>query len=248
MSNDFQWPNLAVLLLSYKRPEQAIRTINGIAENLAYRGEISWYIADDGTDEDDFKKIIQALKDKKQNVINYHSKRFSPKTGKGWNKGLGICHQYSDFVLVMEDDWELSGKFDMNPDRHPGDFKINPYLNDGKLDINPYIEMLMQREDVGLVRLSGLAVGNNVKIVGHNGHHYLKYHRDEQYAFSGNPHIRHARFTKAYGWYSEDDLNPGELELNMDGRFRAAEGPDIWRPSDIPGWGIFHHIGEVRYR
>lgn len=242
------FPNLAILLLSYKRVDESIRTIKGIVNNLAYKGNIAWYVADDGTPAKDFTKILDALKSSDQEILGSHNHRFSPRTGAGWNKGLGICHQYSDYVLVMEDDWELSGKFDMNPENHPGDFKINPYLNDGKLDINPYIEMLSQREDVGIVRLSGLAVGNNVEIVGHNGHHYLRYYKDRQYAFSGNPHIRHARFTQHYGWYSEDELNPGELELNMDGRFRAIDGPDVWRPSDIPGWGIFHHIGEKRYR
>jgi len=145
---------------------------------------------------------------------------------KGWNLGLGIAFQFSDFVMVLEDDWVLKERF----------------------AIHPYIEMLTQRDDVGMVRLGGLAVGNNVEIVGWNGHHYLRYHKDRQYAYSGNPHIRHARFVKAYGWYSEEKLNPGELELEYDGRLRAMDGPDIWRPADIPGWGIFQHIGKARYR
>jgi len=62
--------------------------------------------------------------------------------------------------MVMEDDWELSGEFDMNPDNHPGVFAINPYINNGKFNIRPYIEMLSEREDVGMLRLGGAAVGN----------------------------------------------------------------------------------------
>jgi hypothetical protein len=27
--------------------------------------------------------------------------------GMGWNKCLGICHQWSDYVLWLEDDWHL---------------------------------------------------------------------------------------------------------------------------------------------
>lgn len=243
-----EWPRLAILLLSYNRPAEACRTIIGIANNLVYAGEKAWYVADDGSDKEIFLHIMGQLTFKSQNIIGSHNYRYSPKTGKGWNQGLGICHQYSEVVLVLEDDWELTGNHDMNPENHPGKFSINPYMANGMLDISPYVQMLMEREDVGMVRLGGLAVGNTVEIVGHNGHHYLRYMKDRQYAFSGNPHLRHGRFTRAYGWYSEAELNPGELELDFDGRMRAMDGPDIWRPSDIPGWGIFHHIGQARFR
>lgn len=221
-----KWPVLAITLLSYKRPREAVRTVNGLCDNLVYPGGKVWYVADDGSDTDEFMQIIDALYAKKQTIIGSHRERFSPRSGVGWNKGLGICYQATDFVLVLEDDWEL----------------------DRPLFIEPWIEMLTQREDVGMVRLGGLAVGNQVEIVGHNGHHYLNYLKNWQYAYSGNPHIRHARFIHAYGWYPETELNPGELELAYDGHFRANPGPAIWRPSDIPGWGVFKHIGETRYR
>ena len=225
--SDFEYPFLSILILTYKRTEEAIKTISGLSAHLGYdKDKRGFYIADDGTQGSHVKDLLDLTERLGEKLIGYHSERFSPKTGIGWNKGLGICFQQSDFVLVMEDDWVLREKF----------------------DIHPYIEMLSQREDVGMVRLGGLAVDNNVKIVGHNGHHYLKYHKDLQYTYSGNPHIRHARMMNTYGWFSVDKLNPGELELEYDGRIRQMQGPDIWRPADIPGWGIFDHIGEVRYR
>lgn len=241
------WPPLGVVLLTYKRTGEALRTIYGICDNLDYPNR-GWYIADDGTEGDHVDKLLNALRFRGENIIGYHSERYSPRTGIGWNRGLGAAFQYSDYVLVLEDDWELSGNFDMNGDNHPGLYNINPYICGGKFNIRPYIEMLSGREDVGMVRLGGAAVGNTVEIVGHAGHHYLRYHRKDPYAYSGNPHIRHARMMRAYGWYSEDVKNPGELELDYDWRFRATDGPDIWRVFDIPGWGIFHHIGEKRYR
>jgi len=242
-----EWPNLAIVLLTYMRTPEALRTIEGICNNLGYPKEKrGWYIADDGTPGNHFETLTGTLKLLDEKVIGSHSKRFSPKTGIGWNKAVGIAFQYSDYVLVMEDDWELSGNFDMNSENHPGKFQVNPYLN-GSLDIKPYIEMLSEREDVGMVRLGGLAVGNHVEIVGHNGYHYVKYLRNKPYAYSGNPHLRHARFQRAYGSFSEEEKRPGELELDLDFRFRRDGGPDIWRPADIPAWGIFHHIGEIRY-
>lgn len=220
-------PKLAIVLLTYKRREEAVRTICALSENLGYEKELrGWYVADDGTGDNHVESLLEELGKKEEHVIGHHSHRFSPKTGIGWNKGLGIAHQFSDYVLIMEDDWVLTKPF----------------------DIHPYMQMLGEREDVGMVRLGGLAVGNNLEIVGHQGHHYLKYHKDKQYAYSGNPHLRHARFVNAYGWFSNEKLNPGELELEYDGRVRSMDGPDIWRPSDIPGWGIFGHIGKDIYR
>lgn len=222
-----EFPNLSIVLLTYKRTSYAVRTLESLCENLGYEQHLrGFYIADDGTPGKHVEKLLELLRAKGERILGYHNKRFSPKTGIGWNKGLGIGFQNSDYVMLLEDDWVLHKRF----------------------DIHPYVEMLTQREDVCMVRLGGLAVGNNVEIVGHNGHHYLKYHRDKQYAYSGNPHIRHARMVKTYGWFSEEKLNPGELELEYDWRFRSTEGPDIWRPADIPGWGIFDHIGESRYR
>lgn len=241
------WPSLAICLLTYRRTEQAIRTIVGIVEHLDYQPR-GWYIADDGSPKEHMDALLGTLSENNEHLIGYHSQRFSPHTGIGWNKGLGVCYQHTDYVMVLEDDWVLSGNFDMNPDNHPGQFNVNPYICGGKFNIRPYIEMLSEREDVGLVRLGGAAVGSTVKIVGHAGHHYLHYLKQDPYAYSGNPHIRHARFIHAYGWYSEDEKNPGELELEYDWRFRQKKGPEIWRVFDIPGWGIFHHIGEKRYR
>ncbi len=244
-----EWPNLAIVLLTYMRTPEACRTIEGICNNLGYPKEKrSWYVADDGTPGNHLEILTETILGNGEKLIGSHSERFSPRTGIGWNKAIGIAFQFSDYVLVMEDDWELSGKFDMNPDcpRKEGKFQVNPYLNSGVLDIRPYIEMLSEREDVGMVRLGGLAVDSVVKIVGHNGHHYLDYLKSTPYAYSGNPHIRHARFAK-YGPFSEEVMRPGELELNLDWRFRKSDGPAIWRPADIPAWGVFHHIGNVRY-
>lgn len=222
-----EYPHLGIVLLTYKRTEEALATLCHLCENLGYAKDLrSFYIADDGSSGGHVKRLTSELEKRGEKILGSHSKRYSPNTGKGWNRGLGVAFQNSDFVMVMEDDWVLKQHF----------------------DIYPYIEMLSEREDVGMVRLSHLAVGNTVEIVGYKGIHYLKYLKEHQYAYSGNPHIRHARFVRTYGWYSEETLNPGELELDCDSRFRAMDGPDIWRPADIPGWGIFGHIGEVRYR
>lgn len=223
-----EYPSISAVLVTYQRTELALRTIRGLGEYLAYPKEkIYWYVADDGSQPWHIDSILKEIIGCGFAVLGHHSQKFFPGTsfsGKGWNIGLVEAHRKSPFVLWMEDDWEL---------RRP-------------LAISPYLRMLHDREDVGMVRLGHLAVGSQVEIVGYSGIHYLNYLRTTQYAYSGNPHIRHVRFSQACGPFAED-CNPGMIELRQDDKFRKdVNVPAIWRPADIPGWGIFAHIGTER--
>lgn len=223
-------PQIAIVMVTWQRTREAVITVKSTCENLIYPKELrSWYIADDGSPAEHTQTILNELRIHDESLIGYHSEKFRPGTthcGHGWNIGLQKGHQYSEIVLWMEDDWHL----------------------DHKLDISAYVKLLMEREDVGLVRLGTLAVGNDVRIVGHGGVHYLQYLRDrgQQYCYSGNPLLRHVRFLHSYGLFSED-RNPGEIELDLDGFFRSKiDGPEIWRPAEINPWGAFGHIGTER--
>lgn len=218
-------PYLSIALVTYKRTEEALRTIRGISENLSYPKPLRlWFVGDDGSGSAHVNALVDELKQRRENLANYHCQRSSPNVGRGWNRVLNMAFRYSDFVLWLEDDWVLTRPF----------------------DIRPYVRMLMTNDQVGLVRLGHLAVGSDVHIVGYDGIHYLQYQKTTQYAYSGNPQIRHRRFVDAYGRYSEEEMNPGDLELDYDSRFRNNPGPAIWRPADIPGWGVFAHIGKEK--
>jgi hypothetical protein len=226
-------PKLSICLATYKRTEEALRTIRSTCDNLGYPKELrSWFIADDGSPKEHHEAILSLLEEKGENILGHHNERFrhpgredTHSCGIGWNRGLGICHQNSDFVLWEEDDWELE---------HP-------------LDLIPYVNLLQNREDVGICSFRILSVGADVHTVGFEGRHYLKYLRTTQYAYSGNPHLRHARYTRRYGWFAED-RNPGLIELHMDDQYRLATENliDIWRPLDISVWGGWAHIGSTK--
>lgn len=225
-------PKVAILLLTYKRTQMALRTIESTCANLDYPKELlSFYVADDGSPTEHFGAVLGRIKSCGISLLGYHNERMRQPghenthfAGPGWNKGLGICHQNTDFVLVLEDDWNL----------------------DDYLSLRPYIEMLQEREDVGMCSFRILSTGADLHTVGHAGHVYLQYDRTTQYAYSGNPHLRHARYTTKYGWYRED-CNPGEIELKQDDQYRLAmEGPLIWRPADISIWGSWKHIGSEK--
>lgn len=229
-------PKVSILLLTYRRLELSLRTIGSTVNNLQYPDElISWYLCDDGSPKEEFERVMESLQDHGQKVIGSHNTRIRAKgqedtfyAGKSYNLGLGICHQNTDFVLVLENDWEL----------------------DEPLDLVKYVKVLQEREDVGAVTFRILSAGADVHTVGYNGSIYLKYLRTTQYAFSGNPYLRHARFTRRYGWFAED-RNPGLMELHIDDMYRLATGndfesPSIWRPADISVWGAFKHIGSEK--
>lgn len=218
-------PHLAICLATYKRTLEAETTIHSTCANLGYPRElIGWYVADDGSPAEHHSHVLTAISEMGHTLIGEHNDRFredpSHNCGKGWNKGLGICHQYSDFVLWLEDDWVLE---------HP-------------LDLTRYVKLLQARDDVGAVSFRILSVGADVHTVGWDGEIFLKYLRSTQYAYSGNPILRHARYVTAYGWFAED-RNPGLIELHQDDQYRLRTGPDIWRPAMLDAWGGWHHIG-----
>lgn len=217
-------PKVSIVLVTYKRTEEAVRTVRTTIENLHYPSDLlGWYVADDGSPKSHMDAVMRELKKGRQKLIGSHNQKFSENfhCGKGWNLGMGIAHQQSDFVLWLEDDWILEQPF----------------------DLTPYVRLLMENKQVGICSFRILSVGNEVETVGFNGIHYLQYMRTRQYAYSGNPYLRHARYTKHYGWFSENQ-NPGNVELDYDARYRADEnGPWIWRPVGVDPWGVWHHIG-----
>lgn len=220
-------PPLAICMVTYNRTREALETVRSTCKNLTYpSGLVGWYLADDGSEPAHHQTILHEIEDCGFRVIGEHNERFredgSYNCGKGWNKGLGLSYQYSDFVLWLEDDWNL----------------------ETPLDLIPYVKLLQEREEVGIVSFRILSVGADVHTVGHNGEVFLKYLRTTQYAYSGNPLIRHARFTRYYGWFAED-RSPGLIELHQDDMYRldVKGGPEIWRPATMDMWGGWHHTG-----
>lgn len=227
---------LAICLLTYKRTNEAIQTIYSTVQHLNYEGEIRWYLADDGSNPGHHTALLRALETNGQTLLGEHNEKFredgSYNCGRGWNRGLGLCHQFSDYVLWLEDDW----------------------LMEADLNILPYMRLLEENEQVGIVTFRILSVGADVHTVGYNGDMYLRYERTTQYAYSGNPLLRHARYAKKYGWFAED-RSPGMLELQQDDLYRYADnakirdrqdGPQIWRPAGLDVWGGWHHIGREK--
>jgi len=217
-----EWPRVAVCFLTFQRTEYALRTITSLCKNLNYPG-IAWYVADDGSGSLHYSSVINRLKQNSQIVFGSHHEKLGP--GKSWNTAIDKSLEYADIILWLEDDWEL---------QEP-------------LDIHPYVKLLQDREDIGMVRLGYLAIELDCTVKGYDGIHYLQMSKETQYAYSGNPSLRHRRYFDAYKRYPED-RNPGECEVwhDYDVREGNPEGPEIWWPTNLPngGWSVFGHIGQ----
>jgi len=220
-------PNLAICLVTYKRTEQALRTIQGLCDNLLYpKDKRAWFINDDGSPPEHPKALRDKLFGNSEQLLWLNTQRYSGGTynaGKGWNICMGNGYQYSDYVLWMEDDWVL----------------------ESPLNIERHVRLLEEREDIGIVSYRGFTEGSDLSVRTHAGFHYLQYFRSGDMPYSGNPHLRHARFVQTYGVFAED-RNPGDMEQNYNERFCKRSGPEIWRPAEGNPWGIFAHIGEFQ--
>lgn len=255
--------NLSICLVTYasdpSRTQTALRTIRSTSENLMFpKEDRQWFISDDGSADGHLQSILDLLDQLGEHVGFVNRQRLwrgnvqrGPKDyrcGWGWNQALSNAHQYSDYVLWLEDDWEL---------RVPPEGFGTKYHFD-KFPIEKYMKMLELRPDIGMIRFGVLAAKSTVQIEGYDvpgygddGTHWMNYVKNAGrfsfYGYSGNPHIRHARMMKAYGMFNEDVANPGEIEVNYDYKFRSQNGPAIWRPvTDFSPWGAWEHIGEFK--
>jgi len=217
------WPPMAACLLTYDRTDYAVRTAVSFCTNFKYPN-LAWYIADDGSSDAHGLAITSALEMCGATIFGGHAEKMGP--GPSWNRAIENSLHRAEIILWVEDDWELQDE----------------------IDVTKYVKLLMEKPEVGMIRLGYMAVGLNLHSVGHDGTHYLRVEKSTPYAYSGNPSIRHRRYFTAYDWYPESPgVNPGECELWHDDKVRKTEGPEIWWPMDLKngGWGGgFGHIGE----
>lgn len=209
-------PDVMVLLLTYERTEYALRTIHSHLANLRYDGIIQWAVVDDGSRPEHYETCRAALAD----YLSFSASRragYGANANEAWD--AAYYHKHCPITYWLEDDWVL---------RRP-------------LDITPYVRLLLEKEDVGMVRLGYLPVGLDLESVGYDGRMYLNVKKTKQYAFSGNPHLKHYRF-RSYGDYPVGK-NPGVTEIEYDHKIRVQVGPAIWWPLVVGDDPFFAHIG-----
>lgn len=211
---------MIVLFTTYNRPAYAKRALEAAIENLSCEDDvIDFYLADAGSDPnpiDWMAKIVESAFINR--VVGSHSEQLTP--GANWNKGIAAIYEQDPIYLRLEDDFVL----------------------EKKMELSPYRRLLENSDSVGMVRLGLLPENLDLHSYGYKGQIYLDVQKTQQYCFSGHPSLVHKRFHEAYGLFNEQ-TNPGDTEVDFDGRVRSTDGPRIWWPVDLGTWSVWAHIG-----
>jgi hypothetical protein len=210
------WPIIAILLITYKRTELAQRTIRGVKQFLDYpKDKLVWHVADDGSSAQHVDTVLHTI-----SVGAGYTNAERRGVGHSMNMGMDACLLRADYILWLEDDWELTAPF----------------------DLRPCVQLLTEREDVGMVRLGYISPGIRGELIGGAGRLWWRLDKGPTYTFTGHASLRHRRFCEAYGHYQEG-LAAGETEIAMCTTVNNRIGPAVVVPAFTGEWGPFGHIG-----
>lgn len=215
---------IVIVLQTWERTEYAVRTIRAARKHLRYE-DLRWYVADDGSRAEHLDVVLSELSG--ANLIGWHSERRG--YGGNANEAWRNVDRVSPLSGWLEDDWELTAP----------------------LDLYPYAALLMEREEIGMVRLGVLNLDIRGRTWGHNGELYWTLdkqpHHEGTPVFTGHPSLRHRRYRDVYGLYPEG-LGPGDTELAYAYQYRwgPQSAPGIVWPASYPPGGLFGHIGAIK--
>lgn len=220
---------LAIVLLTYNRLDYARTTLVSTLAKLKTSEEIHVHIASDG----DPEEYLSELRGVAMTMLGCESKVTATSVsqlgyGASYNAATQVVHNLQDaeFVLPLEDDWELKRV----------------------LDIDPILQVLRDRV-FGCVRMGYIGYTQQLRcsFVSHANHHWLALDPDspEPHVFAGHPRIETVAWQKGVGPWPEG-LQPGQTEWNVAQRAEARRGV-AWPISMInPEGNAFVHIGAER--
>lgn len=222
--------SLAVVMLTYApnkespRHEYAKITARSLVKNLKYSGDIHWHIATDGTPDE----LVREYEFPDPSVS------CSPRLGYGANYNIATqtLHWGNEYLLMVEDDWELLKPLDLDI--------LTKALDEG----------------LGCIRLGYLGWTQELKgkLVKKADHTFIEFDPDssEPHVWSGHPRIETREFQRLIGPWPEG-VDPGTTEFIVATRKETRLGPVAW-PLDIgvnasqQCANLFAHIGAVQAR
>lgn len=223
---------VALLLLTYagseERQQYAVTTLRSALDNLSTSQPLLVHIADDGSPNGHTRMLREIAGG--YGHVTAVSISSSDRGGYGRNYNLATqqLHLRADYVLPLEDDWQL-----MRP------LNLDPLLD--ALDAGP----------IGCIRLGYLGFTREGGIKGRLFHRadqtfmLLDSDSDDPHVFAGHPRIETVVWERAVGPWPEQE-EPGATEFAVCHRPLARTGV-AW-PLDLipPAGGLFAHIGTRR--
>lgn len=217
------WPDIAIIFLTYDRPETASKALIACLDHIHYSGGVHVHIADDGSPPgytDTLREVAGGYAwVKTVGVTNAGRGGY----GHSYNLATQAVHVSSEIILPLEDDWEL--------------------LRD--LDLNDLVATLYTSE-IACIRLGylGFTQGLQGSVIRAPAGAMLLFDPDspEPHVSAGHPRLETADYERRVGPWTEG-LAAGQTEFDWCRRKAAREGV-AW-PMDLvhPRGDLFAHIG-----
>ena len=219
---------VCVLLLTYNRLDYALTTISSTMRNLRGDHDIYVHVASDGdTDEYIAKLHTAALVNSSQVLFDItHSNSGRGGYGANYNLATQTVHTVAEYVLVLEDDWELTRE----------------------LDLDLYIQA-MDELGAGCMRLGYLGFTQPLRgeLASAVGRIWLRLDPSsaEPHVFSGHPRIESVAWQRSVGPWPEG-LEPGQTEFAVAHIAESRHGV-VWPMQEVKPYGdLYVHIGAER--
>jgi hypothetical protein len=160
-----------------------IDTLYSWREYLEYEGIINIHTADDGSDSEELLPI-NWFRGYGKEIVWSKSRQERHGVGASLNKGFKKAFETSPLVLYAVGDWALTQSF----------------------DLTPWAQLLLEREDVGMVRLGPPHPGieGRVEAFTSNWQGWAMRLSAKGFAFAHRPALYHKRFIDKYGWFDEN--------------------------------------------
>ena len=227
---------LGIVLLTYSsapespRSQYADLTLRALIRKLKTKHEVHLHIADDGSYDGHVKHLSRLAEEAGWTITTSDANRGG--YGRSYNLATQKMHSFCDYFLMMEDDWELTKEF----------------------YVDPLVEALQNgNDDLGCIRLGYIGATNDLigKIAWFSDQTFLLFGPDstETHVWTGHPRLESIGFQRKVGEWPEG-LRAGETEMVISNRKESRVGV-AWpldiaiRAGQIHGT-LFAHIGEVQ--
>lgn len=216
--------------MEHPRTEYARLCLKALLKNLSFNeGDLRYHIADDGSPEEHVQSLISLVQaEGKEPTVS-----ISDRAGYGgnFNRATQETHAIADFVLPIEEDWELVRK----------------------LDLSDVVRAMESDNRIKCVRLGYLGWTNPVlgELIQSAAQTFLLFDPSspETHIFAGHPRIETVEFEKRVGAWPEG-LRAGFTEMEICNRPIAREGVcwplDMGVNASQDYVSLFAHVGERR--
>lgn len=233
-------PEIAILIITYNRPDELRRTIQGLQEHLIYPSDKLHIVISDDSSPGNYLsslKRTKALKEWGRNGVDFRVTEERSGWGKHVNGALAYVKQEYpsvDYVFQIEDD----------------------YVLERDLDLSVGAKLLENRTNIGMLRYRGTAgthcIYHQFESDDHTTYLQMDNGSHSLYVYSNGPHLKrirshdnHPDFHAHYGLYIEG-ARLGDTEENF--AHRVKDGMKLGNAPAIailPDWINMHfaHIG-----